>query len=73
MSDINSNPQYPPLTQKLYDAHSTPVKNPEVNEASTTPLSSLPYLRGLKTPVKMVAGSYSSEKQPMFSLLNTVD
>jgi len=67
MSDTESNPEYPPLTQNLFDAHSNPVEYPEVFEPTTTPLSSLPSSPRSTTPVRMAPEASSSGKNPMFS------
>ena len=74
MSDTESNPEYPPLTQNLFDTHSVPVEYPEVNEPSTTPLPSLPPSPRPKTPVMAPGDSSSSSgNNPMFSFSARVD
>jgi len=72
MSNTDSNPEYPPSTQNLFDAHSDPVEYPEVNEPSSIPLAPLPPSPRPTTPVKMVDES-SSGKQSMFSFSAQVD
>ena len=66
MSDPDSNSEYPPISQNLFDVHSVPVEYPEVIEPSTTPLPTLPPLPHPTTRVTMVEGS-SSGKLHMFS------
>ena len=73
MSDTDSNPEYPPLFQKLFDSHSVPVKYPEIQEPSTTPLDSLPPSPHSATPVKMAPEGSSCSKNPVFSFSATVD
>jgi len=69
MSDTESEPDYPQLPVNLFD---TPVEysNPEEPEGlpSPIPLSPRPT-----TPVKMVDGSSSSGKDPMFSFSAYID
>jgi len=72
MSDTDWNPDYPPLSQNLFDSHSVPVEYPEVNEPSTTPLGSLPPWPRPKTPV-MAQGDSSPGKNPEFSFSTRVD
>ena len=72
MSDTDSNPEYPPLSLNLFDAHSVPVEFSEVNDPSTTPPNSLPPLPHPSTPVKMVDPS-SSGKLSMFCFMGRVD
>jgi len=72
MSDTDSNSDYPPLSQNLFDTHSVPIEYPEVNEPSTTPLGSLPPSPRPKTP--MAPGdSSSSGKNPMLSFSAHID
>jgi len=73
MSDTESNPEYPPLTQNLFDIHSGPVEYQEVPEPSTTPLGSLPPSRRPKTPGMAPSDSSSSGKNPAFSFSTRVD
>jgi len=72
MSDTDSNPDYPPLSQNLFDTHSVPVKYPDVLEPSTSPLTSLPPLPRSRTPA-MAPEASSSGKNPMFSFSARVD
>jgi len=73
MSDTDSNPEYPPLTQNLFDAYSVPVGYPEVNEPSTTPLGSLPPSPRPKSPEMAPGDSSSSGKNPAFSFSTRVN
>ena len=73
MSNSDSNPGYPPLTQNLFDVHSVPVDNQEVPEPSTTPLGSLPPSPHPNTTVMAPGGSSSSGKNPEFSFWTRVD
>jgi len=73
MSDTDSNPQYPQLTQNLFDAHSVSVKYPEVNEPSSTPLNSLPPSPRPRTPAMTPGDATSSGKNPMFTFLARVN
>jgi len=70
MSDTDSNPEYPPLTQNLFDVLSGPVEYQEVPEPSTTPLGSLPPSPRPKSPIMTSSGS---GKNPEFSFLTRVD
>jgi len=67
MSDTDSNPDYPPLIQNVFDSHSVPVEYPEVNEPPTTSLESLPPSPRPKTPVMAHGDSSLSGKNPAFS------
>jgi len=69
MSDTDSNPECPPLTQNLFDVHSVPVEYQEVPEPSTTPLGSIPPSPRSKSPM---APGESSGKDPTFSFLARV-
>jgi len=71
MSDTESNPEYPPLTQNLFDVHSVPVEYQEVPEHSTTPLGSLPPSPRPKTP--MAPGDSSCGTNPAFFFSTRVD
>jgi len=71
MSETHSNPEYPPGSQNLFHSHSVPVKYPELNEPSTTPLESLPPSRPT-TPVQKSPVGFSG-KDPMFSFSARVD
>jgi len=73
MSNTDSNPTYPPLTQNLFDVHSVPVEYQEVPEPSTTPLGSLPPLPRPNTPVIAPGGFSSSGKNPEVTFLTRVD
>jgi len=73
MSDTDSNPEYPELTQNSFDTHSVPVEYPEVIEPSTTPLPSLPTFPRPKTPVMAPGESSSSGKNPEFSFSTRVN
>jgi len=72
MSDTDSNPEYPAVTQNLFDVHSVPIQYHEVPEPSTTPLRSLPPSPRPKTPV-MAPGESSSGKNPAFYFSTRVD
>jgi len=67
MSDTDSNSDYPPFGQNLFDSHSFPVGYPEIYKPSTTPLPSLPPSPHPMTPVKMAPGSSSKDPQFPFS------
>jgi hypothetical protein len=69
MSDTESNPEYPPLAQNLFEAHSVPIAYQEVPEPSTTPFGSLPPSR----PKSPMAPEDSSSKNPVFSSSARVD
>jgi len=73
MSDTESNLEYSPLSQKLFDIHSSTDEYPEVIEPSTTPFDSLPPSPRRTTPVKMAPVGSSSGKDPMFSFSAHVD
>jgi len=73
MSDTDSNPDYPPLSQNLFDTHSVPVEYPVVNEPSITPLGSLPPSPRPKTPIMAPGNSSSSGKNPAFSFSTRVN
>jgi len=73
MSDTESNLEYPPLSQNLFDVHSVPVKYQQVPKPSTTPLGSPPPSPCSKTPVMAPGDSSSSGKNPMVSFLARVD
>jgi len=68
MSDTD--PESPPLTQNLFDAHSVPVEYQEVPEPSTTPLGSLPPSPCPKYPIMTSSGS---GKNPEFSFSTRID
>jgi len=70
MSD--SDTDYPPLHQNLFDVHSVSFEYAEVIEPSTTLLPSLPPSPLRMTPLKMVDGG-SSRKQPMLSFSARID
>jgi len=67
MSDTDSNPDYPPCSQNVFDTHSVPIEYPEVNEHSTTPLGSLPPSPCPKTLVMAPGDCSSSRKNPEFT------
>ena len=73
MSDTDSNPDYPPLSQNLFNTHSVPVKYPEVYKPSTPPLGSLPPSPRPKSPMAPGDSSSSSGQNPMFSFSARVD
>ena len=74
MSNTDINPEYPPFTQNVFDAHSVPVEYPEVNEPSTTRFGLLPPWPRPKTPVLAPGDSASSlGKNPEFSFSASVD
>jgi len=73
MSDSDSNHEYPPLIQNLFDVHSVSVEYQEAPEPSTIPLGSLPPSPGPNTPVMAPGDSSSSGKNPAFSFSTRLD
>jgi len=70
MSDTDSKPVYPPLTQNLFDIHSVPIEYQEVPEPSTTPLGSLPPSPRPKSPIMTSSGS--GKKTPVNVKLDSI-